>query len=305
MRRVIAIAVIVLLAIPAVSMAQKGRKEVSPVIEGKQKVRKTDYDSVWKFTVFNGKKIYYLNFDYRTLKDLPTAREFDFGSFQPVMNFLSTQGRTPMLICAVYSINPSVTDKARRLQLKERAETEAIEALNAYVGWMTEEEYKNKIQVRVAELDYRYWWGDEFLNIEVPNDEVITVGVVMFFGTRKINLFKSAAEGAPTFKSVKFFPNDSELLDSYAPLIKELADYLKQNERLEVLLRGYSDNTGTEMYNIAISHQRANEIKKALIGHNIAPHRIEIEAMGSENPIGDNATREGRIENNRVEMIIQ
>ena len=146
MKRIIIIAVLALMAMPTVAVAQKGRKEVSPIIEGKQKVRKTDYDSVWKFTVFNGKKIYYLNFDYRTLKDLPDAREFDFGSVQPVMNFLTTQSRTPMLMCAVYSINPSVEDKARRLQLKERAELEAIEALNAYVGWMTEEEYKNKIQ---------------------------------------------------------------------------------------------------------------------------------------------------------------
>lgn len=305
MKRIITIAVLVLLALPTVAVAQKARKEVSPVIEGKQKVRKTDYDSVWKFTVFNGKKIYYLNFDYRTLKDLPDAREFDFASFQPVMNFLTTQSRTPMLMCAVYSINPSIEDKARRLQLKERAELEAVEALNAYVGWMTEKEYKNKIQVRVAEIDYRYWWGDEFLNMQVPSDETITVGLVMFFGSRKINLFQSPAEGAPTFKSVKFFPNDSELLDSYDALIKEVADYLKQNEDLEVLLRGYSDNTGTEMYNIAISRQRATEIKKALIALNIPPHRIEIEAMGSENPVGDNTTREGRIENNRVEMIIQ
>ena len=59
------------------------------------------------------------------------------------------------------------------------------------------------------------------------------------------------------------------------------------------------------MYNIAISRQRATEIKKALIALNIPPHRIEIEAMGSENPVGDNTTREGRIENNREEMIIQ
>ena len=306
MKRLIAIAVIALMAVPSAVMAQQGRKEVSPVIEGKQKVRKTDYDSIWKFTTFNGKSIYYVNFDYRTLKDLPTARELDFGTFLPVMNYLTTQGRTPMLMCAVYSINPSVEDKARRMQLKERAELEAIEALNAYVDWMKDEEYKNKIQVRVAEIDYRYWWGDDFLTIQVPSDEVINVGLVMFFGSKKINLFKSAAEGSPTFKAVKFFPNDAELLDSYDSLIKEVADYLKENERLEVLLRGYSDNTGTEMYNIAISRQRANEIKKALITkHNIAPHRIEIEALGSENPVGDNTTREGRIENNRVEMIIQ
>ena len=82
MKRIILVTLVALLAIPSVTMAQKGRKEVSPIIEGKQKVRKTDYDSVWKFTTFNSKKIYYCDFDYRTFKDLPTAREFDFGNFQ-------------------------------------------------------------------------------------------------------------------------------------------------------------------------------------------------------------------------------
>lgn len=304
MKNVIAIIAVVLMALPSFTMAQKG-KEVSPVIEGKQKVRKHDYDSIWRFTTFNGKSIYYCDFDYRNFAQLPKAREFDFGNFLPVMNYLTTLGRTPMLMCAVYAINPSVTDKARRMQLQTRAEKEAANALTAYVDWMAKEGNKNKIQIKVAQIDYRYWWGEDFFDVEVPEDEVISVGVMLFFGSRKINLFPSIAEGAPVFKSVKFFPNEAELLDSYDSLIKEVADYLKQNEKVEILLRGYSDNSGTEMYNISISHQRANEIKKALIRQNIPPHRIEIEAMGSENPVGDNSTREGRIENNRVEMIVQ
>ena len=306
MRRIITIVLLSLLAMPSVVEAQKkGRKEVSPIIEGKQKVRKVNYDSVWKFTTFNSKKIYYCDFDYRTFKELPTAREFNYGNFQPVLNFLATQARTPLLICATYAINPSVTDKAKRLKLKAVADSQAVEAMNGLVEWMTDEKYKNKVQIRVAQVDYRYWWGDEFWDMELPSDDIISVGLVMFFGSRKINLFPSIAEGAPTFKPVKFFPNDAELLDSYDPLIKEVADYLKQNEEMEVLLRGYSDNTGTEMYNEAISRQRATEIKKALIKHNIAPTRIEIEALGAINPVGDNNTRVGRIENNRVEMIIQ
>ena len=151
MRRTILVALIALLAMPSVSMAQKGRKEVSPIIEGKQKVRKINYDSVWKFTTFNSKKIYYCDFDYRTFKDLPTAREFNYGNFQPVLNFLATQARTPLLICAAYAINPSVTDKAKRLKLKAEADSQAVEAMNGLVEWMTDEKFKNKVQIRVAQ----------------------------------------------------------------------------------------------------------------------------------------------------------
>ncbi len=304
MKRLIPILTIVML-LPMVATAQGNRKEVTPVIEGKHKVRKTDYDSVWKFTTFNGKSIYYCDYDYRQFTAVPQERNPLFGTFTPVMNYLQTISRTPMMMCAVYAINPAIEDKARRIQLTKRAENEAIEALTTYVDWMKKEEFRNKIQIKVAQIDYRYWWGKEYFTMHQTKDDIIYVGLILYFGSRKINLFPSAAEGAPTFKSVKFFPHEAELVDSYNSLIQEVADYLKQNERIEVLLRGYSDDSGTDEYNIAISRQRANEIKKALIQKNIEPYRIEIEAMGSENPIGDNSTREGRIANNRVDIIIQ
>ena len=72
-----------------------------------------------------------------------------------------------------------------------------------------------------------------------------------------------------------------------------------------MLLRDYSDNTGTEAYNVGLSRQRAVEIKKRLIARGISDYRIEIEAKGTADPIGDNSTYEGRIANNRVAIIIQ
>ena len=77
----------------------------------------------------------------------------------------------------------------------------------------------------------------------------------------------------------------------------------KKGNIIPVIITAYEDKS----FDFVIKTSPvANEIKKALITkHNIAPHRIEIEALGSENPVGDNTTREGRIENNRVEMIIQ
>jgi outer membrane protein OmpA-like peptidoglycan-associated protein len=47
------------------------------------------------------------------------------------------------------------------------------------------------------------------------------------------------------------------------------------------------------------------EIKKKLIARGVAEYRIEVESKGSEDPIGDNSTYEGRIANNRASIIIQ
>ena len=87
-------------------------------------------------------------------------------------------------------------------------------------------------------------------------------------------------------------------------MLDELAEYLNGNDRKSVLLTGYADNQGTDAYIEGISRQRAMEIKKALLMRGVDAARIEIEVKGDADPIGDNATYEGRIENNRVSIKI-
>ena len=307
MKKLTLLILVALLAPLAVNAqnTKKGAKVVSPFVEGKQKVRKSDYDSIWKFTTFDGKKIYFCDFDYSTIPALIDERHPDWGNFTPVMNYLTTVARSPMRICAVFAVNPTVEDDALREKLIEQGREEALEALKTYQAWAAEEKMKNKLQLNVAQVDYRYWQGTDFFTTEQPTDQLIHVGVLLYFGTKKINMFPSAAEGAKTFKDVKFFPNDATVVESWEPMLDSLAVYLQQNERLEVLLRGYSDNTGTEAYNVGLSRQRAVEIKKCLIARGISDYRIEIEAKGTADPIGDNSTYEGRIANNRVAIIIQ
>lgn len=307
MKKLILLLVVALL-LPAMASAQKpkkGDKVVSPFIEGKQKVRKSDYDSIWKFTTFDAKKIYYCNFDYTSIPSRVEERRPEWGSFTPVMNYLLNVSRSPMRMCAIFAVNPAITDEAQRAELIEQAKTEALESLQTYKAWAQEEEMKTKLQLNVAQVDYRYWQGTEYFTTEQPSDAIIHVGLLLYFGTKKVNLFPSAAEGAKGFNDVRFFPNDATVVESYEPLMDSLATYLAENDRLEVLLRGYSDNTGTDAYNKGLSRQRAVEIKKKLIARGIPDYRIEIEAKGADDPVGDNNTYEGRIANNRVAIIIQ
>lgn len=306
MKKLILLVLVAAIAMPAVAQnTRKGAKVVSPFIEGKQKVRKTDYDSIWKFTTFDAKKIYFCDFDYSTIPMLIESRRPEWGNFTPVMNYLTTVARSPMRICALFAVNPAVEDDALREQLIEQGRTEALEALQTYQAWAAEKKLKNKLQLNVAQVDYRYWQGTEFFTTEQSADQLIHVGVLLYFGTKKVNLFPSAADGAKSFKDVKFFPNDATVVESWETMLDSLASYMRDNERLEVLLRGYSDNTGTEAYNLGLSRQRAVEVKKRLVARGISEYRIEIEAKGTADPIGDNSTYEGRIANNRVAIIIQ
>lgn len=309
MKRLI-ILIAALMLIPTFGMAQsakpkKGTKEVSPFVEGKQKVRMTDYDSIWKFTSFDQKKIYFCDFDYSQMGTLVEERHPEWGNFNPVMNYLSTVSRSPMRICAIYAINPNINDPSRRRQLEEQAKEEALLSLNQLKDWMVGKEMKNKTQLMVAQVDYRYWQGTDYFVKPQTQDAIVHVGVLLFFGTKKIELFHSAGEGAKTFADVKFFPNDATVQPSWESYLDDLAEYLKQNDRFEVLLQGYSDNQGTEAYCMGLSRQRCVEIKKKLIARGIPEYRIEVEARGTADPIGDNSTREGQIANNRVAVSIQ
>lgn len=310
MKRIL-ILMLVALMLPAGAWAQKStgkksKKEVSPVLEGKMKVRKTDYpDTIWKFTSFDSKIKYFTSFDYTQLPEIVSHRKPKWGAFGPVMNYMQTVARAPMRICAVYAVNPSVTDEDQIASIQKRGEDEAVASLKALTDWMTAQEMKNKVQVNVAQIDWRYWQGTEYFFTEQTQDLLIHVGMVLYFGTKKIDLFPSAAADAKTFNDIKFFPNDATVVESYGVLLDSLASYMSENDRLEVLLTGYSDNTGTEAYNTALSKQRCTEIKKQLIKRGVSEYRIEIVAKGSADPLGDNNDYEGRIMNNRVSIKIQ
>lgn len=283
---------------------KKGKKAASPFIEGRQKVRQSDYDSVWQFSNFNTKdlNVYYSPYDYANFPKETRLRRPDWGCLKPVVSYLQKSSRGTMTMCAIYAVNPDIDDLKMREELGLQAREEAKACLDAFEGWMKEEEMRNKVQFQVAEVDYRYFKGPYYFN-EKCTDQTIRVGLLMYFGSKKRPIF-IADTTTRTFADIKFFPNDATIVESWASHIDTLANYLKDNERKSVLLIGYSDNSGTEAYNKGLSRQRAVEVKKALEMRGIDVNRIDVEARGDSDPIGDNDTREGRIQNNRVSIKI-
>jgi outer membrane protein OmpA-like peptidoglycan-associated protein len=67
------------------------------------------------------------------------------------------------------------------------------------------------------------------------------------------------------------------------------------------LIEGYTDNLGQKDVNERIGLARAIAVKQYLGSeYGIQPSRIKVVSYGSENPIGDNTTQEGRALNRRV-----
>nr|MCU0942628.1 OmpA family protein [Hydrogenophaga sp.] len=72
---------------------------------------------------------------------------------------------------------------------------------------------------------------------------------------------------------------------------------------LEVVIAvGHTDSTGASAYNQALSVRRAEAVKAYLVSKGIESNRIYTEGKGLSQPVADNATREGRAKNRRVEV---
>ncbi len=299
----------------------KGKKGESPVVEGKQKVRESDYQTYDRFTQFSTKDMgrYFTSFDYSKICDettdhVPSAvrraagafipkHEADWGDLKPVMNYLENVSRATLTMCAIYAVNPSIEDTKEQKRIAAEGRQEALEALECFEAWKVSQGWRNKIQYKVAEIDYRYFKGAYF-DEATCTDELIHVGIMLYFGTKKKAMFDPDTT-TRTFSDIKFFPHDATIVDSWNVQLDEMSDYLKENDRKGLLLIGHSDNQGTEAYVIGLSRQRAVEVKKALVARGVDGSRIEVEAHGAEEPIGDNSTYEGRVMNNRVSIKIQ
>ena len=73
------------------------------------------------------------------------------------------------------------------------------------------------------------------------------------------------------------------------------------DEMLQVV--GHTDSTGPEAYNQGLSERRAQSAADYLIGQGLDGSRITVKGMGESVPVADNATREGRAMNRRVEVL--
>ena len=99
------------------------------------------------------------------------------------------------------------------------------------------------------------------------------------------------------------FEFDKEVINGESRLILEqLANILTENDGLGVRLSGHTDSVGSLDYNIKLSIRRAESVKRFLIEKGISADKIVTEGKGETQPIADNKTLKGRLQNRRVEI---
>ena len=114
---------------------------------------------------------------------------------------------------------------------------------------------------------------------------------------------KSKSIGDENF-FIYFKPNSADLDSQAFGKLNNIAKIVSKNPDSYIIVEGYADSYGDKNFNIKLSQFRSNIVEGYFIAKGIATSRIKAIGLGSDIPIGDNKTREGRQKNRRVEIKI-
>ena len=126
--------------------------------------------------------------------------------------------------------------------------------------------------------------------------ELASTGVSVVRGEDSIRLIMP---GNITFKT-----DSSDINAGFYATLNSVAKVLNKYSNSTVMVLGYTDNTGSEDYNMTLSKQRAIAVAAYMEGQGVKAGRFEIMGLGPTSPIASNTTAQGRQQNRRVEIKI-
>lgn len=105
-----------------------------------------------------------------------------------------------------------------------------------------------------------------------------------------------------TLTGVQFESGSDKITASSHATLDDAASILAARSRVRVEIGGYTDNTGKPETNLALSDKRAQSVKTYLVSKGVSVSQLETKGYGEANPVADNATKEGRAKNRRIEF---
>lgn len=110
------------------------------------------------------------------------------------------------------------------------------------------------------------------------------------------------ANAAIVLKNIFFDVNSIELKPESQVELNNIVLLMKDNPTLSIQINGYTDNIGKPADNLKLSNGRAQSVVNYITSKGIAAARLSFKGYGSENPLADNKSEEGRAQNRRTEM---
>lgn len=107
-----------------------------------------------------------------------------------------------------------------------------------------------------------------------------------------------------TLGDVLFTTGRADLKAASTGSLNKLVAFLGKYPERTVVVEGYTDNVGSDVYNQGLSERRADGVKAYLIGQGVGATRVTAVGKGMNDAVADNDSTEGRQQNRRVEVVI-
>lgn len=103
---------------------------------------------------------------------------------------------------------------------------------------------------------------------------------------------------------VNFQTGSAQLVAESTSILDEAAATLLKHTDIKAEVAGHTDNTGPHAFNVDLSQRRAQAVMDYLVSKGVAADRLTAHGYGPDSPVADNATKDGRAANRRVELKI-
>jgi outer membrane protein OmpA-like peptidoglycan-associated protein len=99
-----------------------------------------------------------------------------------------------------------------------------------------------------------------------------------------------------------FYANSSHFNEKMYPAMKDIAKFINQYDIETIKVAAYTNDQGNEYRNLAMSKTQAQMVLSELWYEGVRPSFMYSIGYGSQYPIADNATPQGQLTNDRVQI---
>ena len=117
-----------------------------------------------------------------------------------------------------------------------------------------------------------------------------------------IDLQKIRVGSIAVLKNIFFDLDKYVLKEKSITELQKVKKFLEDNPAVRIEISGHTDNTGSASYNQILSEKRAMSVVTFLVEQGISGSRISYKGYGSQQPVADNSSEEGRAKNRRIEF---
>lgn len=105
-------------------------------------------------------------------------------------------------------------------------------------------------------------------------------------------------------EGIQFVIGKATIQKSSEKTLQAAADVLKKYPSIRVEVSGHTSSEGDAAFNQKLSDDRASAVRDWLVRAGVSPDSVSARGAGSSEPVADNATRQGREKNRRIEFRI-